>query len=659
MNVFLGFFLLLASTIDVQAKDLRLDKEGTLFAQGDVVIRWRGRVFRANEARLDRKKKRIVLVGGVNTEESGAVLQCARLDLKSGRIEAKDVDLSIRDEIGNRLVQAKAATVLQEGTNKSLREVNLTVCRCETPPWSFAAKRVDILGAQNRVILNWPTLRVRSVPVLVLPWWSLPLGRRSSGLLSPVTRYDARDGVRVGLPLYYAGASWWDATLTSGWVQSRGAWLKGEFRATPTAGAKTQLQFETLEGRWLGEVAHYDPAPAREWNVHGLLASDSDAFPDLAVLASRRQLPAIDLQQRLRLGDQAAALSFGSWHGRRNGSLWTGPLVHAGSGHMDLHLTGDHGSLHGHLGIQSQPGDPMVNDLRPFASLYGSGGGTMPPYLGWQSSVWAEVGKEARLGAALSVYSVLSNGRGTWLKPSIEGRIQRLPALSFKGLEAPWVGIAGELLNVGFEARQSGFVQRYGLILGRRIIDRTAGQEASIASSGVLVDWLGSWKRKQWSFTTRWVLDSENLTPAVVSGSYLFRDQRGRERFRVAYQRRDLGRDLTLDLDPALGLSRHLGTEEQSDVYEDLSARIRWETGRLQVEASAAFRPTTSSLRLLSATLGYRSPCECWGLAVEAGWAGDIALNNESYGAPIVGIGFSGGSSRPKILQQLSEVGWR
>ena len=56
MNVFLGFFLLLASTIDVQAKDLRLDKEGTLFAQGDVVIRWRGRVFRANEARLDRKE---------------------------------------------------------------------------------------------------------------------------------------------------------------------------------------------------------------------------------------------------------------------------------------------------------------------------------------------------------------------------------------------------------------------------------------------------------------------------------------------------------------------------------------------------------------------------------------------------------------------------
>ena len=182
-----------------------------------------------------------------------------------------------------------------------------------------------------------------------------------------------------------------------------------------------------------------------------------------------------------------------------------------------------------------------------------AGGGTIPPYLGWQSSVWAEVGNEARLGAAL--FCLL--GTFQWpryLAQAVHRRsIQRLPALSFKGLEAPWLGIAGELLSVGFEARQSGFIQRYGLIFGRRIIDRTGGEEASIASSGVLVDWLGSWKRRQWTFTTRWVLDSESLTPAVVSGSYLFRDQRGRERFRVAYQRRDLGRDLTLDLDPALG----------------------------------------------------------------------------------------------------------
>ena len=94
MSVYLGFALLAASTIDVQAQDLRLDKEGTLLARGQVVIRWRGRVFKANQARLDRQRKRITLVGGVNTEESGAILQCDELELSQGLIEAQIIDLA-------------------------------------------------------------------------------------------------------------------------------------------------------------------------------------------------------------------------------------------------------------------------------------------------------------------------------------------------------------------------------------------------------------------------------------------------------------------------------------------------------------------------------------------------------------------------------------
>ncbi|MBM65299.1 MAG: hypothetical protein CMH55_03580 [Myxococcales bacterium] len=658
MTAYLGFALIFASTIDVQAKDLRLDKDGTLFARGEVVIRWRGRVFQANEARLDRENQSVTLVGGVNTEESGAVLRCDALELRAGQIHAQQVDLSLRDGGGQVLARARAGSVRQMGANKHLREVDLTICRCDEPPWSFAAARVDVLGDRHRVVLSWPVLRIRQVPVLVLPWWSLPLGRRSSGLLAPVTRYDARDGLRVGLPVYWAGARWWDATFTGGWVQSRGLWGRGEVRAKPTKGAKTQLEFETLEGRWLGEVAHYDPAPAREWNIHGLLASDADAFPDLAVLAARRQLPAIDLRQRLRLGEEWAGLSLSTWHGRRNGSLWTGPLTHGVSTDLDLHLIGQQSALHGRLGLNSKPAHPLPQDLAPYGSIYGSAGGTLPPYIGWQSSGWAELGSTARVGAAVSLYTALSNGRGTWLKPSIEGRVQRLPELSVQGLQAPWSGVSGEHLRIGFEARQAGFLQRYGLMLGRRHLVAEGGPSIeTTASSGLLLDWLGSWKRKRWAFTTRWVLDSADLAPAVVTGFYLLRDARGRERFRVSYQRRDLGRDLTLDLDPALGLSRHLGRQEDHVLYEDLSGRVSWESGRVQLEASAAFRPTTSSLRLLSAVLGYRSPCDCWGVAVEAGWAGDIALADETYGAPIVGLGFSGGSSRPKILERLTEAG--
>ena len=273
--------------------------------------------------------------------------------------------------------------------------------------------------------------------------------------------------------------------------------------------------------------------------------------------------------------------------------------------------------------------------------------------------VWLEVWivSERKCNSALACWlgaPAHQHGRNCLL---VYGVVQRLPDAVFQGLQAPWDGIAGEHIRLGFEARQPGFLQRYGLMLGRRELRGAGSQETAVASSGVLVDWLGSWKRKRWTFTTRWVLDSEDLAPAVVSGFYLLRDARGRERLRAAYQRRDLGRDLTLDLDPSLGLSRHLGADEERVVYEDLSGRVSWEAGPVQFEATAAFRPMTSTLRLLSAVLGYRSPCECWGVALEAGWAGDIALSDETYGAPIVGLGFSGGSSRPKILERLVEVG--
>lgn len=657
MTSMLGLALLLASAVEVQADELRLQEDGSMLARGNVEIRWKGRLFRAEEARLDRGKNKITLAGGVNSEQSGAVLQCDEVDIHGGRMEARRIRLDLREPDGALLVRARAASAVKDGPDRRLKEVDLTICRCKVPPWTFSAAKVDVIGAKGRVELSWPVLRVRQVPVLMLPWWSLPMGRRSSGLLAPIMRYDARDGLRVGVPFYWAPRRWWDGTVTGGWIESRGPWAKAEFRATPKVGAKTELEFETMERRWLGELRHHDPAPYREWNLHGLLASDAAAVPDLAELASRRQLPAIDLLNRLRLGHNHLALSFGSWHGRRNGSLGTGPLAHGSSGALDLHVPLTNGTLHGQLGINSKPGYPLPVGIAPSAEMTATFGGVMPPWMGWQSAGWVHLGGQQRVGASVEVYSQLANARGTRLRPSIAARIQRLTTPAVPGLRSPWQGLAGELLSLGFEARQKGFLQRYGLVAGRRIAEDPGLESSDAQYRGLLLDWLGSWQRKRWSFSTRWVLDSQDLAPAVVTGSYLLRDEKGRERFRIAYQRRDLGRDLTMDLDPGLGLSRNLGAVEVGEVFEDLSSRIGWQMGHFQVEAAAAVRPTTQSLRLVSTVFSYRSPCECWGLALELGWAGDIALADQTYGAPIVGLGFSSGRQRPRVLERLREVG--
>lgn len=89
-----------------------------------------------------------------------------------------------------------------------LREVvidngEFTACEDAVPKWSFTAEKATVI-ANDRVKLKAPKFRIKNVPVLVLPYVSIPIKERprSSGFLLPTFGYSANKGFRFSGAYY-------------------------------------------------------------------------------------------------------------------------------------------------------------------------------------------------------------------------------------------------------------------------------------------------------------------------------------------------------------------------------------------------------------------------------------------------------------------------
>ncbi len=143
--------------------------------------------------------------------------------------------------VGNHLVR--------DGDAWRIEKLELVPCECnfDKPSWSIRGSdaRVDTL---NRRASMWgPTVRVHGVPVLWLPWISLPLSNRQTGLLAPKPQYSNLNGISIEQPLFITLGRSFDLTLTPGYFSGaqyldgveplagvRGPRLMTEFRYAPS-----------------------------------------------------------------------------------------------------------------------------------------------------------------------------------------------------------------------------------------------------------------------------------------------------------------------------------------------------------------------------------------------------------------------------------------
>lgn len=89
-----------------------------------------------------------------------------------------------------------------------LREVVIdngvfTACEDAVPKWSFAAEKATVI-ANDKVKLKYPRFRIKNIPIIALPYASIPIKERarSSGFLTPTFGYSANKGFRVSGAYY-------------------------------------------------------------------------------------------------------------------------------------------------------------------------------------------------------------------------------------------------------------------------------------------------------------------------------------------------------------------------------------------------------------------------------------------------------------------------
>jgi len=257
---------------------------GTYRLTGGVVIR-RGLVtLRAASAAYDPRSGEVTAAGGVLLSDATRVLAADTLRaVLGGDLAATGVVALIKDapvDLGgaatsaeaaacghNRLTASAASLTGRTSGSLELVDARLSLCDCPSggaPSWQLRARGASVTPGR-RVELTWPVLYVtprflglsKPVPVLAVPWLSLPLSDRESGLLAPQIGYDGTSGLSVELPWFQTMGRSADLTVSpryafgTVWPDTRHEVVRGpggsiELRWATSARTAGRLQADAL-----------------------------------------------------------------------------------------------------------------------------------------------------------------------------------------------------------------------------------------------------------------------------------------------------------------------------------------------------------------------------------------------------------------------------
>jgi LPS-assembly protein len=129
----------------------------------------------------------------------------------------------------------------------------VTACQGTTPTWSFTSGRLE-LRPQQRVSVTSPAFRVKTVPLLWLPYASVPINKRDrgSGVLLPGFSNSNIRGITINLPYYQTLGRSADITPRVDIYTNRGVGVGVDFRARPDARSHLNSGFFFVKDRVFG-----------------------------------------------------------------------------------------------------------------------------------------------------------------------------------------------------------------------------------------------------------------------------------------------------------------------------------------------------------------------------------------------------------------------
>ncbi|HUQ27910.1 MAG TPA: LPS-assembly protein LptD [Usitatibacter sp.] len=233
----------------LEADRIVSDADRNVTATGEVVLRQRGAVVRADRVDYHDADQSVVATGHVRLERDGDVAAGPRLnyqlDAGTGEMDSPVFEFPKRPE-RRTASRGQAARAVLEGDQKSrLYQAEYTSCPVPRDDWFIRVRELELDTSRNVGTAYNTTVFFLGVPILYSPYLSFPLdNRRKTGFLAPTFGTSARSGFEVSLPYYWNLAENYDATVTPKVLTRRGVQLGGEFRyLTPSMAGEIEGEF--------------------------------------------------------------------------------------------------------------------------------------------------------------------------------------------------------------------------------------------------------------------------------------------------------------------------------------------------------------------------------------------------------------------------------
>ena len=227
------------TSVEVRIVARSQERDGDrVFAAGDVEIRYGDFLLFADRVEYDTVTKDLLAEGNVVVQTGGQVIRAERVrySLESGRGTVERASGLVSPSV---LFEAETLERRQADLF-SLKRARVTACTQPNPRWSFGVSKANL--KQDDYIEMWDAVvRVKSVPVLYLPYLRYPLKERATGFLLPRIGFAGEKGFSLSQSFYWAMAPNMDATLGVDFYLARGTGAGLEYRYLFPGGTKGDL----------------------------------------------------------------------------------------------------------------------------------------------------------------------------------------------------------------------------------------------------------------------------------------------------------------------------------------------------------------------------------------------------------------------------------
>ncbi len=207
----------------------------TTVAEGNVEVRARGRILRADRLIFDQNKQSIRAQGHVQiVDESGAAQFADEIESDDEFLNGFATKFSAR--LGANAQLTASAAVRTDGVRNALEQVvysGCPACEGDNPTWQLRSRVAEQNTETQMISYQDAVLEIKGIPVLYVPWFAHadPTSKRRTGLLAPEDiGVSSKIGPFFEQPYYIALSPYSDMTISTLLSQEVTPLIKVDYR---------------------------------------------------------------------------------------------------------------------------------------------------------------------------------------------------------------------------------------------------------------------------------------------------------------------------------------------------------------------------------------------------------------------------------------------